>query len=185
MAIDKQKNLALYFKKLEDNGVDTSQLKEKYGELLEKASFTPNGEFGNAYEGSLIEIILKVLTPFAVRINDLFPENKRVDKASLVKVCLLHQIGKALMLIPNDNEWEVSKLKRVFKYTDDKPAIKTGLMSVGICMECGIPLTLEEIESMTINDADPSDSMTRYHASTMSNIVKAASAFTYCQLETK
>lgn len=185
MSIDKAKNMALFIKKLEQVGVDTKLLQEKYGQQIENATFTPNGEFGNAYEGSFLEIILKTLTPFAVRMNDLFTEDKRVDKSTLVKVCLLHQIAKSVMLIPNDNEWEMSKLKKIFKYTDDKPAIKTGLMSLAMCQECGIPFTMEEVESMTINDADPSDTMTRFHASRMSNIVKAASSFTYSQLETK
>lgn len=185
MAVDKELNAGRYFKKLEQIGVDTSLLKEKYGELIKNATFTANGENGNAYEGSFLEILLMTLTPFAVKMNELFPEDKRVDRNSLIKVCLLHQIGKAIMLVPNDNEWEVSKLKRVFKYSNDKPAIKTGLMSLGMCQECGIRFTLEEIEAMTINDADPSDNMSKFYSSTMSNIVKAASAFTYCQLEPK
>jgi hypothetical protein len=185
MAVDKALNAVRFFKKLESIGVDVSVLKEKYGEKIENATFTPNGDFGNAYEGSFLEILLMTLTPFAVKMNELFKEEKRVDKDSLVKVCLLHQIGKAIMMVPNDNEWEVSKLKKIFKYTDDNPSIKTGLMSVWMCQECGINLTMGEIEAMTANDVDPSEPMYRYHSSTMANIIKAASSFTYCQLETK
>ena len=53
--------------------------------------------------------MLKVLTPYAVKLNELLPEDMRVNKNTLVKVCLLHHIAKAVRLVPNDNQWEVEK----------------------------------------------------------------------------
>ena len=148
----REKNLEIYMKKLGQVGVDTSILVDKYGELLKNGSFTQTNEFGNAYNGSLLEIILKVVTPYAVRLNELLPEEKRVDKPTLVKVCLLHQIAKAVRLVPNDNQWEVEKRGFIYKYDNDLPSIRTGLHSLSMCFECGIPLTTEEIEAMTVNN---------------------------------
>ena len=71
--------------------VDQASLMEKYGELLKNATFTNSNEFGNAYDGSLIENVLKVLTPYAVKLNELLPEEQRVDKTILVKVCLFYR----------------------------------------------------------------------------------------------
>jgi len=88
-----EKNFSLYTKKLAQIGVNVDKLTELYGDKIMKASFTNSNEFDNAYEGSLLEIILKVLTPYAVKLNELLPEEQRVDKDTLVKVCLLHQIA--------------------------------------------------------------------------------------------
>ena len=105
----KEKNLKLFFKKLSQLGIDTARLEETYGTAIMNGSFTNSNEFGNAYEGSLLEIVLKTLTPYAVKLNELLPEGKRVDKDTLVKICLLHQLAKAIRLIPNDNAWEIEK----------------------------------------------------------------------------
>jgi hypothetical protein len=181
----REKNLELYAKKLGQVGVDTSILVDKYGELLKNGSFTQTNEFGNAYNGSLLEIILKVVTPYAVKLNELLPEEKRVDKPTLVKVCLLHQIAKAVRLIPNDNQWEVEKRGFIYKYDNDLPSIRTGLHSISMCFECGIPLTTEEIEAMTVNDRDLSDDQARWHSSIMATIVRQASELTYLQINDK
>ena len=183
--VTQEKNLELFSSKLEKLGINTSILMEKYGSKLLDATFTHSNEFGNAYDGSLLEIVLKVLTPYAVRINELLPEEQRVDKSTLVKVCLLHHIAKAVRLIPNDNEWERDKRGLAYKYDNKLPSIRTGLHSVSMCFECGIPLTAEEIEAMTINDRDLSDDQARWHASTMATIVRQANELTYVQINRK
>ena len=181
----KEKNLALFFKKLSQLGIETSQLEEKYGNAIKVATFTNSNEFGNAYEGSFLEIILKVLTPFAVRINEILPKENMVDKDTLVKICLLHQISKAVRLVPNDNAWEVEKRGLVYKYNTEIPSIRTGLHSLIICQRCGIEFTEEEAEVMTIIDRDLSDDQARWFASVMSTIVRQASELTYITINNK
>ena len=181
----KEKNLRLFFGKLNKHGIDTNVLEEIYGEKLFNGTFTNSNEFGNAYEGSLLEIVLKVLTPYAVRINELLPEETRVDKDTLVKICLLHQIAKSIRLIPNDNAWEVEKRNLAFKYDENLPSIRTGLHSVSMCFECGIGLSAEEIEAMTVNDRDLTDDQARWHSSVMASIVRQASELTYIQINGK
>ena len=175
----KEKNLNLFFNKLSNLGIETSYLKDIFGGLLMKGSFTNSNEFGNAYEGSLLEIVLKTLTPYAVRLNELLPENKRVDKDTLVKVCLLHQIAKAVRLVPNDNTWEVEKRGLVYKYDNNLPSIRTGLHSLIICQNCGIQFSAEEAEAMTVNDRDLTDDQARWHSSIMATIIRQASELTY------
>lgn len=181
----KQKNLKLFFDKLGKLGIDYGLLEEKYGEKLLNGTFTNSNEFGNAYDGSLIEIVLKVLTPYAVRLNELLPNEQRVDKDTLVKTCLLHHIAKAVRIVPNDNQWEIEKRGLIYKYESDLPSIRTGLHSVSMCFECGIPLTAEEIEVMTINDRDLSDDQARWHASVMATLVRQANELTYIQINKK
>ena len=183
--INKKKNLDLFFKKLESVGVNTSELQANYYFNLLNATFTPTNEHSNAYDGSLIEIVLKVLTPYAVRLNELLPQEIQVDKATLVKVCLLHHIGKCIKLIPNDNEWEVKNRGILYKYNQEIPSIRVGLLSLSMCCECGIILSTEEIEALTINDRDLEDASTRYHSSIMAQIVRQANELTYIQINNK
>lgn len=181
----KEKNLKLFFGKLSKLGVNTSVLEEKYGEKLLNATFTNSNEYGNAYDGSFLEILLKVLTPYAVRINELLPNDRSVDKDTLVKVCLLHQIAKAVRIVPNDNQWEIEKRGLIYKYNSELPSIRTGLHSLSMCIECGIDLTTDEIEALTINDRDLSDDQARWHASIMATIVRQANELTYVQINNK
>jgi hypothetical protein len=183
--VTQEKNLDLFFGKLEKLGVETKILEEKYGEKLLDATFTISNEFGNAYDGSFIEIVLKVLTPYAVRLNELLPEKQRVDKNTLVKVCLLHQIAKAVRIISNDNQWEIEKRGLIYKYDNELPSIRTGLHSVSMCFECGIPLTAEEIEAMTVNDRDLTDDQARWHSSVMATLVRQANELTYIEINKK
>ena len=181
----KEKNFNLFLKKLSQIGIDTSRLVRNYGSFIMEGSFTNSNEFGNAYEGSLLEIVLKTLTPYAVKLNELLPEDKRVDKDKLVKVCLLHQLAKAIRLIPNDNAWEVEKRGLVYKYNSELPSIRTGLHSLIMCQNCGIEFSAEEAEVMTVNDRDLTDDQARWHSSIMATIVRQASELTYLTINNR
>jgi hypothetical protein len=179
--MDKLSNYELFLKKLNQLGVDTAKLAEEYGERLTNETFSINSEYGLAYDGSLIEVILYKLTPYAIRLNELFPEAIRVDKASLIKVCLLHQIAKAVRLTPNDNEWEIKNRGLLYKYVQGQPSIRTGLHSLVIANNCGITFTPEEAEAMTVNDRDLTDDQARWHSSLMASIVRQASEMVYLE----
>ena len=143
---DKLANYELYLKKLSQLGIDTTKLAEDFGEKLADATFSTTNENGLAYDGALINVILYKLTPYAIKLNELFPKEIQVDKSSLVKVCLLHHIAKAIRLTKNDNEWEIEKRGLLYKYTPNQPSIRTGLHSLVIAQNCGIPFTPEEAE---------------------------------------
>lgn len=176
---DKSKNFELFCKKLNQLGIATDKLSESYGEVLTDATFAVSGDL--AYDGALIDTILYKLTPYAVKINDLFPEEVRVDKGSLVKVCLLHQIAKAIRLTKNDNEWEIKNRGLIYKYTPNQPSIRTGLHSLIMAQYCGVMFTAEEAEAMTVNDRDLSDDQARWHSSLMASIVRQASEMVYLE----
>ena len=178
---DKLSNYELYLKKLDNLGIDTTKLSEDYGEQLADATFGMNSENGLAYDGALIYTLLYKLTPYAIKINELFPKEIQVDKSSLVKVCLLHQIAKAIRLTKNDNEWEIKNRGLVYKYTPNQPSIRTGLHSLVIAQNCGIQFTPEEAEAMTVNDRDLSDDQARWHSSLMASIVRQANEMVYLE----
>ena len=183
--MDIEKNYEIYIEKLKKLGIDTEVLDHSYGDIIKKATFSPTTDSGMCGEGSLIEVVLKILTPYAVRLNELLPENIRVDKNELVKICLLHQIAKAKRLVPNDNQWEIEKRGIVFKYDASQPSIRTGLHSLMMCINCGIMFTPEESEAMTVNDRDLTDMQSRYHSSILASIVRQANEMAYMQLNAK
>ena len=178
---DKLANYELYLKKLNQLNVYTTKLAEDFGEKIADATFSVNNENGLAYDGALINTILYKLTPYAIKINELFPKELQVDKNSLIKVCLLHQIAKAVRLTKNDNEWEIEKRGILYKYTPNQPSIRTGLHSLVIAQNCGIPFTPEEAEAMTVNDRDLSDDQARWHSSLMASIVRQANEMVYLE----
>lgn len=146
------------------------------------APFAPNGDSKLAYDGALISHVLKVITPYAVRINELLPEKIQVNKDSLVKVCLLHQIAKSIMFIKNDNSWEVTNKGVWYKYVPSTLALKTGMRSLIMCQECGIEFTAEEIEALTILERE-NDEQAKYYCGTMSVIVKQANELALLQIK--
>lgn len=181
----KEQFLNVYLKKLNQLGIETNILSEKYGEKLMNASFTNSNEYGNAYDGSFLEILLTKLTSYAVKLNELLPEEKRVNKQTLVKVCLLHQISKCIKLIPNDNQWEIEKRNLIYKYNTSLPSIRTGLHSIILAQECGIAFTPEEAEAMTINDRDATDEQAKWFSSKMAVIIRQANELTYLDINNK
>lgn len=178
---DKLANYELYLKKLNQIGIDTTKLAEDFGEQIAEATFSVNSDNGLAYDGALINTILYKLTPYAIKLNELYPQEIQVDKNSLVKVCLLHQIAKAVRLTKNDNEWEIKNRGLVYKYTTNQPSIRTGLHSLVIAQNCGIQFTPEEAEAMTVNDRDLTDDQARWHSSLMASIVRQASEMVYLE----
>lgn len=178
----KLKNLSIFFKKLNDSGVDTTSLQEKYESQLLNASFALTNETFSAYDGSLLHIVLRMLTPCALQLNNIYHESIKVSTETLVKVCLLHQISKSLMFTPNDNEWEVKNRGMVYKYAPYDFAFKMGMRSLMMCYECNIELTPMEIEALTILDRYDNDEQARFRCNVISMIIRQANEITNLQL---
>lgn len=170
----KTKNLKLFFGKLNELGVDTSLLEEKMSEKLFDAPFAMVGDSNMTSEGSLVHVVLRQLTPLALKINELLPENKRAKQESIIKVCLLNHISKALMYVKNDNAWEIEKRGLLYKYAKSEAALKIFTRSMYLVQEFGIKLTLDEFEAMLILDRDDNDSQTKLYATPLAVVIKQA-----------
>lgn len=170
----RSQNYSLFKKKLEQIGVDTEKLFTKYGEMIENAPFAPNESSRMAYDGAMIQHVMRVVTPYAIKINDLIPESLKPETNSLIKVCLLHQVAKAVMFVPNDNDWEVNNRGINYKYATYNVALRTGFRSLLLCQECGINFTAEEAEAMTIMDRDATDEQAKFYCTPLSVILRQA-----------
>lgn len=179
----KIKNFNLFIKKLNDVGVQTDLIESNLKDKITVATYSLTNEYNSAYEGSLLNVILRIFTPYALKINELLPENIRVDQNRLIKVCLLHQISKSEMFTPNDNTWEIEKRGMVYKYAPFDYALKMGMRSLILSQENGVQFTTEEVEAMVILDRDPNDEQARFRANTLSVIIRQALELTMIQLK--
>ena len=173
------KNYSLFLKKMQELEIDTSALEERLNTLLPKATFTHANDNGLAYDGSLLHTVLRVLTPYAVKLNNLLPEEIKLPQESVVKVCLLQHLAKAEFIVPNDNTWEIGKRGLLYKYANSDVSLKLGMKSLILALECGITFTPQEIEAMICLDRDPSDEQARYYSSPLSTIIRQANELTF------
>ena len=180
----KRKNYATFLKKLTNIGIDTSKFDEAFGEKLLNGSFALTNENDVAFEGSLIHIVLRTLTPYAIRINELLPENIRANQESLVKVCLLSQISKCEMFEKNDNQWERDNRGKMFKYAPYNLALKMGMRSIILCQNLGIEFTPNELEAMIVLDRTADDKQSEFFSSPLATVLKQANELTLMQIRT-
>lgn len=161
--VNKLKQYDAYPKALEDDA--------EFNELLKNASAFIKDDSGGAYEGSLVEHTTRIAV-LAFNINTLLFSEVRVSIDSLIRVCYLHQIAKALMIEKNTTDWEVKKGK-LFTFKDELPAIKCGEYSVYLCNKYGIKLTEEEYEAILSVDKI-NDDQTKYFSNMLSQILRNA-----------
>ncbi len=175
----KNKNFRLFLSKLNNVGVTSTTVEEVLGESLLNCPFSISNENQCAYDGSLLHIVLRTLTPIALKLNELLPEEHRVNQQSIVKVCLLSHISKCKMFEQNDNQWEIEKKGILYKYAKSNVALKMGARSILLCQEMGITFTPEEFEAMLILDKDDSDLQSKYYSNALSIIIKQANELTH------
>lgn len=174
------KNYALWLTKLQENDCNVDELTNKYGELIKNASLGMSSNSGTAYNGSMIHVVLRKICKYAININDMLPEELRIDKKKLLKVCLLQHISKAVMYKELEKEnYRGDK----YEFNDKLNApLKSGERSALMCLQNGIILTDDEFDAMRVLDKDDDKS---YYNSLLSSIVKSANIIAFAELKKK
>lgn len=147
----KNMNYTLWLTKLQENGVDTSILARVYGEKIKNATYGKNNSA--AFSGAMLHVVIRKICRIAININKCLSESVRVDPKSIIKVCLLQHISKAVMLVETIGYNGAVK----YEFNDDKEenyVLKGGERSALMCMQNGIPLTNAEFEAMTSVDKE-------------------------------
>ena len=143
-------------------------------DVVMDASYANLTDSGLAYKGSLIESMLNI-TRYAVKINQLLPENKQANLNSIVKVGLLHHIAKVLLYEANDNNWEITNRGMVYKYNSElEGALRVGERSTLLSSNAGIKFSELEYEAMRIMDKTNDDNYAKYYSSSLSIVIKQA-----------
>ena len=128
----------------------------------------------NAFEGGLIDHLLRVAS-YAIKFNNALPEAEQVNQNSLLKVCLLHQVGKANLYVDGP-EWA----KKNGKFYDFNKALLVSMRvserSVFYATSNGIEFTEEEYGAILMFDKTD-DKMAEYHNSNLGDLLKTANLF--------
>lgn len=159
------------FKELYDYaeiGVELEQLVDI--EEFKKTTIAPSLDTGLAYDGSIMFHALTIWF-YAKRItSNIYNTIATINTKSLVKIIVLHQLGKVGMFVPNPNEWEVKKGK-VYTFAKSDACLKLGELSKLLCSNAGVKFTKEEYEAMSILDKTAEEyekmSLYRTHLSTV------------------
>jgi len=167
------KNAAKYFKTGETYGFMSNELIEFLGVDIVKAPASTHKDMCNAFEGGLIEHLLTV-AKYAMNINDTLPETMRLSKDSLLKVCLLHQIGKCRMYVPCTSQWHKDNQGKMYDYSSDNLPIKIGEMSVAYALSHGVKLSDDELVAIMNFDKSEDDLQVKFHNSLLGDLLKMA-----------
>jgi len=173
MSLDQTKivaNTKKYFETATKNGFMNNELMSFLGEDFIKAPATSMTSYHNAFEGGLIDHLLKV-AKYAINVNNSLPEDERVDQTSLLKVCLLHGIGKAKLYTPCTSEWHRKNQGKMYEFNEDLVSMRVGERSAYYAISHGVSLTEEEFTAILFFDKTD-DKMSEYHNTMLGELLK-------------
>lgn len=163
-------NTKKYFETATKLGFMNDELMAFLGEEFIKAPASSMADYHNAFEGGLIDHLLRVAN-YAVRINNSLPENERVDQTSLLKVCFLHGIGKAKLYKPCTSEWHRKNQGKMYEFNNDLVSMRVSERSLYYALSHGIKFTEEEFSAVIFFDKTE-DRMSEYHNSMLGELLK-------------
>ena len=176
MSLEKEKiveNAKKYFDTATKLGFMNESLMTFLGQAFIAAPASNLEQFNNAFEGGLIAHLLNT-AKYAVLINKSLPADEQVNQNSLVKVCLLHQIGKANLFIPCTSEWHRKNQGKMYEFNEDLTSMRVGERSIYYAVSHGITLT--EDEYVAISNFDKvDDKMAELHNSMVGDLLKMGS----------
>lgn len=155
---------------LNEIGVDTESLYTVLNADLIKAPANISNKHYGAFEGGLIDFSMKT-TNYAIKANNAFPESMRVNKQSLMKVCMLHMISLSRSLKFNESAWHRTNLGKIYEFRDDLVAMSVGERSIKIITDSGNKLTDEEYQAI-LNFNKENDDQSRYFTDRLGVLLK-------------
>jgi len=141
-------------------------------------------ELHNAYEGGLIEHILLV-SEYAMKVNATLPADIQAEKASLIKVCMLHQIGKAKAYKVCESDWHRTKLGKMYEFKDDTTSMRIGERSVFYALSHGVTLSEDEAQAILNHDKDDTDKQAKWYSTIISEVLKQANMLAILEEKTR
>ena len=166
------KNTEKYFTTAEKYGFMTDELMEFLGQDFIKAPASTATNLHNAFNGGLIAHSLLV-TKYGVSLNAVLPESLKLETAQLIKVCLLHQIGKARLYKPLNSKWHNDR-GIMYEFNEDLVSMRIGERSVHYATSNGVTFTEGEYQAILNHDKDDSDKQAKWHSTTLAVILRQA-----------
>jgi len=166
-------NTKKYIDTAKKHGFLTPELETLLGVDIIKAPATTKLDSYNAFEGGLVDHILRVMEK-AYYINKYCVcEKDKVNIDSLIKVVYLHQIGKIKLFIPNESKWHRDNLGQMYGFNNDLVSMRVGERSAYYALSCGIKFTEEEFGAV-VNYDKLDDKQSEHYNSTLGDVLKIA-----------
>lgn len=176
MSLDKEqiiRNTKKYFKTAEEKGFMNESLQEFLGQNFFTAPASTNKDLNNAFEGGLIDHLLRT-TKFAIKINGALPEELQSTEAEIIKVCFLYQIGKAHLFTPCTSEWHRKNQGKMYEFNDELISMKIGERSAFYALSHGITLTEIEYQAIVNHDKTDADKQSVFYTSNLGILLRQA-----------
>lgn len=146
-------------------------LEDFLGDDFYIAPATSNLDMYGAYPGGLLNHLMKSCK-YAIKVNELLPDNVKQDINSIVRVVFLSQIGKVFMFELNTNEWEIKNLGRMYTFKEDDLKLKTGERTLYYIMKFGVKISDLEYHAIVSMDKMDDDKIIKTFPSSLSQIIK-------------
>jgi hypothetical protein len=173
--LDKEKiskNLKGFVKTGQKYGFVTEAMIESLGKDLLTAPASTSTDYFGAFEGGLIQNTLNI-TKYAVELNKVLPEELQIETSSLVKVCFLHQIGKAKLYVPLVSDWH-NKKGIMYDFNNELTSMSVGERSIYYAQSNGVSFTEDEYQAILNYGKGDEDKQAKLHTNRLGQILKAA-----------
>lgn len=140
----KWKTFESLLSRLSDDNI--TRLVEELGQRIVTCPASQRRDQYCAHTGGLIEHSLNVASLLR-KANEMY--NHNLDTNSIIKVSLLHDIGKIgdlknELFIEQDSDWHREKLKQEYKYNDKIPKMSVSHRTLFLLQHFGVELTNDE-----------------------------------------
>jgi len=160
-------------KRFSDPALDA--LVEKIGERLAVCPFSIKTDLPGCYPGGLIDMSLRVSATMR-KINDTLDEPERLPVAKILKVGLLHDLGKVGDLesdhfLDQDSSWHREKLGQLYKYNESLPKMSYAHRTLFLLQTAGVNLDRDEWEAILLSGGMHLEE-NRFYAGSRSSLTK-------------
>jgi hypothetical protein len=146
----------------------TKELLDFLGEDLYTSPSSSSSNMIGCYPGGLLHHIIKACR-YAIKLNEILPDDMKEPVASIIKVVFLCQIGKVFMFKLNDRP---NLNNKIYDFNDDIVRLHVGERSAYYALKYGVTLTETEFQCLVNIDKESDDKMAKYFSSVLTQVVK-------------
>ena len=187
-AVQIEKNKKAYYASVKAYNVCRTDLVDKLADMgLFEAPASTMLSLHNAFPGGLVDHLLRV-AGYAVKLNEMLPDTLKQTKESVIRVSLLHSIGKVGLYTPCKSEWHIKNQGKMYEFNEELTSMSIGERSVFYMIsnnQCDGWLTDIEYQAILNYDKGQGDKMAEWHTSSLGEILKMAIKLAIMEEKTK
>ena len=182
-----QENKKKFLTTVKGYNICTNELIDKLSDMgLFDAPASTMLSLHNAFPGGLIDHSLRV-TGYALKLNELLPDHLKQTKESVIRVSLLHSIGKVGLYTPCKSDCHIKNQGKMYEFNESVTSMSISERSLFYIMSNnnGSMLTDVEYQAIANYDKNASDKMSEWHTASLGEILKMAIKLAIMEEKTK